>query len=365
MLLRLYANNLRCLQNFTWELRDQRSSLLMGRSGSGKSTVLMILEILQKIARGANRAGSVVTPFDWSYFNTTLPMRLEIEIEINSVIYVYTIVFEWPDRFLEARIQSESLHANGAPVFSREKNQVMLPGGSSFFLDWHVFALPVITEKPGDKAISNVRTYLEMILIIDPIPSNIGGVSGAPTLLVEKHFNNYATCLRTLLSHKPSAYSVLEDYLKLMLPGFSSFENVPYGPEHFDLSVVFSDEATGQTLRLRFEQLSYGEKTFFIAGYVIAAMSQGLSPLCCWDEPDCHLPLPDVQVFIRRILTSVKKSPNGQLIATTHPETISTFASSGTYVLRRRSQFEPTSIHSLDDIKYDGDLIHAIIRGEV
>ncbi len=33
-------------------------------------------------------------------------------------------------------------------IFTRHQSQVQLSGGSTFGLDWHIFALPVINERP-------------------------------------------------------------------------------------------------------------------------------------------------------------------------------------------------------------------------
>ncbi|MBZ5594234.1 MAG: AAA family ATPase [Acidobacteriia bacterium] len=53
MIRRLYVHNFRCLTNFTLPVSSQSSVLLIGNNGSGKTTVGLALEILQKIAAEA------------------------------------------------------------------------------------------------------------------------------------------------------------------------------------------------------------------------------------------------------------------------------------------------------------------------
>ena len=50
MIRRLYVHNFRCLENFELPVSGQPSVLLIGKNGSGKTTVGLALEILQKIA---------------------------------------------------------------------------------------------------------------------------------------------------------------------------------------------------------------------------------------------------------------------------------------------------------------------------
>ena len=68
---RLYVHNFRCLENFEPSVAGQSSVLLIGKNGSGKSTVAAALEILQGIGRGTSRVGDLVKLEDF----TRLPHR--------------------------------------------------------------------------------------------------------------------------------------------------------------------------------------------------------------------------------------------------------------------------------------------------
>ncbi len=57
MIKRLYIHNFRCLENFDLPISKKPSSLLIGKNGSGKSTVSYALEMLRDIATGTNRVG--------------------------------------------------------------------------------------------------------------------------------------------------------------------------------------------------------------------------------------------------------------------------------------------------------------------
>ena len=81
---RFYVHNFRCLENFELPISGRSSTLLIGNNGSGKTTVGLALEVLQRIARGTNRVGDLVKPKDFLLGRTDVPMRFEIEVELES-----------------------------------------------------------------------------------------------------------------------------------------------------------------------------------------------------------------------------------------------------------------------------------------
>jgi hypothetical protein len=67
-------------------------------------------------------------------------------------------------------------------------------------------------------------------------------------------------------------------------------------------------------------------------------------------------------------MTALRKTfgKGGQLIATSHnPEAIRAFSDMNTFVLQRKSHLEPTDIRRLSEFQVQGDLVDALIRGDV
>jgi predicted ATPase len=117
MLQRLYINNFRCLDNFDLPVNEMPSVLLIGKNGSGKSTIRVALEVLQKIGRGMNRVGKLVErkDFGWERFN--LPIRFEIEVLLGGQLYRYVLALELPEKFKESRVLEEQLLVAGVPLY--------------------------------------------------------------------------------------------------------------------------------------------------------------------------------------------------------------------------------------------------------
>ncbi|MGH7193078.1 MAG: AAA family ATPase, partial [Candidatus Saccharimonadales bacterium] len=212
MIDRLYVHNFRCFENFTLDFAGHPSVLLIGKNGAGKSAVLHCLRLLQSICRGSNRVGSVISASDFAQHRTDRPMRLEVDLALHDQRFKYAVSFEWPANFREARIFEESLSVDGQAIFTRQQAQTQVSGGPAFGIDWHLFALPIINERPGGRAIQDIKTFFASMILIAPIPAKITGFSEETSIELEYDASNYASCLKALLAQKPAAYSVFESY---------------------------------------------------------------------------------------------------------------------------------------------------------
>lgn len=291
-------------------------------------------------------------------------MRFEVESKLVGKQFKYALSFEWPPNFQEARILDESLAVDGQSIFTRHQSQIQLSGGTAFGVDWHIVALPVINERPGERAIQELKAFFASMILIAPIPAKITGFSEEPSMELDDDAANYASCMRALLVQKPAAYSVFDAYVKTVIPDFSSIENVERGESGTQLIVKFEQQDPQRSLSVEFKALSDGEKCFFLSAYINASNSVGSPVFCMWDEPDNHLSLSEVGQFITGLRKMTKRS--GQFIATTHhPETVRKFSDETTFVLTRKSHLDPTVVRPLAELGYQGDLINALIRDEI
>ena len=372
MIQRIYVHNFRCLENFELKLGAFPSALLIGKNGAGKSTARKVLEILQRIGRqsigqGENRVGKLVDPVDFSYGRSKVPMRFELEVLLERKLYKYELALELPETFKELRVLDEQLTVAGDMVFSRKNAQVNLRPNrqqkleSKFLVDWHLIALPVIQQSEEDP-IHIFRTWLARSVILSPIPQLMTGESEGETLEPKSDGSNFAEWFAGLLSRTPAAYTQITDYLRQVLPDIEDFQNQPTGKDAKTLVVRFREKSAG--LSVDFNDLSDGEKCFFLCAAVLA-INRHYGPLFCfWDEPDSHLSVSEVGHFV----TALRQAFTGesQILVTSHnPEAIRKFSNENTFVLNRRSHLEPTTVRLLQDLDVKGDLVDALIRGDV
>jgi ABC-type cobalamin/Fe3+-siderophores transport system ATPase subunit len=364
MIERLYVQNFRCLESVTLDFTGETSALLLGRNGAGKSTSVFALKILQSICRGSSRVDDLISPRDFSFSQTTRPMRFELQATLTGKRFLYAVSFDWPENFREARILDENLSVDGQTVFTRQQAQVELANGSRFGLDWHVFALPVINETPPARSIQELKSFIASLVLLQPIPSRMTGFSDHTTTELMEDGSNFASCLRGLFEKKPAAYGAFDEFVRTVIPDFSAIENVERGKDGKQSMVTFTRSTLEESLAIEFDSLSDGEKCFFLCGYIVASTAAGFPIVCVWDEPDNHLSIAEIGQFIMTLRKAAKRG--GQFIATSHhPETVRKFSDDTTIVLTRKSHLDPTIPKRLADITYSGDLIDALIRDEI
>lgn len=371
MIRRLYIHNFRCLENFELPVLGYPSVLLIGKNGSGKTTVGLALEILQRIARGTNRVDDLVKPKDLARGRADVPMRFEIEVELDAGVHQYSIAFEPSGGGKQLRVLEEKLAVDGKAVFSRDRAQVRLAGVSEekqaeFSIDWHLAALPIVQERSTNDPLFVFKQWLARMLILRPIPSLISGDSNQETLQPNSQVTDFGAWFSGLLAYAPAAYARIDEYLKQVMPDLKDIKNPVIGKDARSLVVHFSNGSSnsGRSLNLAFEDLSDGEKCFMICALVLAASNAYGPVLCFWDEPDSHLALDEVGHFVLALRQAFQSG--GQLIATSHnPEVIRRFSEENTLLLHRRSHLEPTIVRPLHELQISGDLVNALVRGDV
>ncbi|MGB8510379.1 MAG: AAA family ATPase [Pyrinomonadaceae bacterium] len=367
MINRFYVHNFRCLENFELPIRGQSSLLLIGKNGAGKTTVGLALEILQRIARGTNRVNDLVKVKDFTRGYRGVPMRFEIEIELDDMTYEYVVAFELPENFKELRVLEEKLLVGGKPIYTRELAQVHLAKTgtdkeASFLIDWHSVALPIVQEQSENDPLFIFKQWIARILILRPIPSLILGDSNNEILQPNPQVTDFGAWFSGLLADTPSAYTAIYTYLKQVMPDVKDIKNPVIGTDSRSLTVQFSN---GQgSFTLPFGDLSDGEKCFMICALVLATNKAYEKVLCFWDEPDNYLAMDEVGHFVLALRAAFLSG--GQFIVTSHnPEAIRRFSEENTLLLYRRNHLEPTLVRQLNELQISGDIVNALIRGDI
>ncbi len=353
---RFHVHNFRCLENFELPISGQSSVLLIGKNGSGKTTVGLALQILQKIARGTNRVSDLVRPKDFARGRANIPIRFEIEIELEGRLYGYAIALGWPEGSGELRVWEEEIHAGGELVYARDA------GRAHRQIDLHLLALPILQQESLNDPVFLLRQWLARMLILRPMPSLIIGNSEGETLEPNAQVTDFGAWFSGLLAYAPSTYAEIDSYLKQVMPDLKDIRNPLVGKDSRSLEVQFSTDQG--SVNLPFEDLSDGEKCFMICALVLAANRAYGPVFCFWDEPDNYLAPSEVGHLVLALRKAFQSS--GQFVATSHnAEAIRRFSDENTLLLHRNSHLEPTQVRALKDLHVKGDLVGALIRDDI
>ncbi|MFP4305689.1 MAG: AAA family ATPase [Desulfococcaceae bacterium] len=369
MIKKIYINNYKCFNNFEIDISGLQSVLLIGKSGAGKTSISLALELLQKIGRGINRVGQLIGPDDLNKNESEKISRIEVEVSLNDKNYLYSIAFELPEHFKEMRIYEEKLVVDGEFFFSREIAQVNLYRNMSpdqetrFLVDWHLAALPIIQVPSNTSLINEFKNWLAEIVILRPIPQIFSGESSTETKEPLPDCSNIGAWLSGLLSVYPASYSDIDKHLKQFMLDFEDFQNEPTTRTSKNIVVNFSNNKI--LTKLDFQELSDGEKLFFVYAMVLSA-NKFYGPLFCfWDEPDHHLSLSMVGSLIRELRRHFHEK--GQIIITSHnPEAIRQFSDENSILLYRNSHSEPTRSSLLSQVQSKSkDIINDLLLDEI
>ncbi len=371
MLKRLYAHNFKCLQNFEIKLNDLNSAFLLGKNGSGKSTIFEVVEIFQKIGKGETllkkddeNSKGLISESSFTFGNTKLPIEFELDVEIDNQNFTYKLLIEFPNNFHAPKIKSEFLDVDGVSIFKRDGGQASIGDVKEFLLDWHHVGLPLIMVRSEHEPLAIFRNWLRNIIILSPCPNHFNKLSKSESSTLSKGAENIIDWARWLLSINPSLYAIMSDFLKFRMNDLDMFKFENAGSDDRRLTFRFKENSNAQSLD--FKQLSDGEKIFFLAATLIAAQENNPNLLCLWDEPDNFVGLIELDHFIVACRKAFESSQS-QLIMTSHnPQVIHNFSNHNIFLLKRNSHLSPTRIELAETIPYESKtLVDAFENGEL
>ncbi len=370
MFKKIRISNFRCFEDFELDLENTSSCVLLGRNGTGKSTIGAVIELLQRMASRGGRIADLIKSADGPR-DSSKKVGFEIVAKLGQQDYVYSIVLELPARFEELRVAEESLTVNEKKVFERKLAQVTLHSSNrraklAFGVDWHLPALPVIQAESPSDPIAVLKKWLSGIIVLRPAPSIMRGESDTVTNIPKPNLENFGEWFSGLLVSNPAAYEPFMAFLREVMPDLTSVKNANIGLESRAITANFGSK--GSNLELPFDRLSDGEKCFFACALLIAtsSISEGLT--CFWDEPDNYLAPQEIastMMALRRAFTG-----SNQILITSHnPESIKRFSDENTILLHRRSHQVSPIATRLDTVRREnslgGDALHQWLRGDL
>lgn len=342
MLRRLYIHNYKCFQNFTFEPGNVRSLLLVGKNGTGKTAIMEVLEYFQRIGRGEHRVAAIFDRDALTRWREHDICIFEIEAFVAGREYCYSLTLELPQKFTIARVTKETLTVDKKTLIERELASVSLNEKVDFPIDWHYFALSIIYSREENENILDFRDWLSRMLLLSPVPNMMRDVSTGESRHIDIYCENFVDYFIDQCSNTLHLYSGISDNMKNFFEDFVAIDLVRIGEISKRLDVLFGEKK----YRIRFSNLSAGEKKFILHAFVLSICSNNEDTFIFWDEPDNYLANLEVQAFIRLLRSSVNTS--GQIIMTTHnKQTSLCFSKENTFLMTRKYYLLPSNIQNI------------------
>ncbi|MGC9999539.1 MAG: AAA family ATPase [Bryobacteraceae bacterium] len=336
MLTRLYLDNFKCFVNF--EHRPARKELILGRNGSGKSSLLdAVLLLRQFIAKG--------DVFD-DYFILAQRTRWldqrqitgELDAELGGGKYVYKLVIEPWGEPPRPRVVSETVHLDGKPIFEFTNGEVHLFNDRfehkvTYEFDWHRSALATIVPRRDNQSLTRFKLWIGNLYCFRLNPFGMGARAEGENLYPNVDLSNIAAWYRHLVQADPKQNAALLRSLRESLDGFN-FLQLESAGENVRLLVAEFGQGGGKASKFSFNELSDGQRCL-IALYTILHFVLAKGGTVILDEPDNFLSLREIQPWLLAVDDTIEESRGQVLMISHHPEIINQWAPTGGVQLYR------------------------------
>lgn len=322
MLKRIYADNFRCLGNF--EFRPGQINLLLGENGSGKSSLLDVLQCIRELVVNSQPVGDQFR-FTKTIWDQRDVQSFELEVEAGGGTFDYRLEIQhsFDTRASQKMlIKAESLSFDKKSLFCYTEGQVHLfnedhsPGAQFPFKAEHSF-LPNVER---NSKIQAFKSFLARISVFQLSPFGVEAESEKDQPYLSRYGSDFAAWLRYLNEDNPQAKLDCEAQLKEIIPRFLRFRFKTTG-ERSKLLVADFGREDGANYWLTFNLLSEGHRILSML-YAILYGLVGSSSVLCFDEPENFISIPEIQPWLRNLRDRVEEHSGQILLISHHPEVI-------------------------------------------
>ena len=352
MLTRLYVTNYRCLVNF--EFKPNAKQLVIGRNGTGKTTVFDVLTMLRDIVVRGKSCEEYLGGKTLTRWQNLTEQRFELDVKGNGGEYRYELVVDEFDFGAEFRrgglfgrivsgplpgVRQETLDFNGNPLFRFDNGEISL-------FDDQQKTEPSI-RFPSNQARSGLaeaggkdstklawfRRWLRGLTEVQINPWAMSARSEHESPEPARDLSNFADWYRHLrLERGDAIYEAMAD-LREAVPGLEALDAKEAG---LDVRVLQAKlhRGDGNSVELPFTDLSEGQRCL-IALYVLLYCAVGQDRTLLLDEPDNFIALAEIQPWLMKLLDRVDDTGGQVILVSHHPELLDQLASQGGVVLDR------------------------------
>lgn len=323
MLKRLYADNFRCLENF--EIRFGESNLLLGRNGTGKTSVLDVLRKIQDLVVRGFKVDQVFPAYDLSANHRRNEQRFELDTQSEDDSYSYVLVIEHTAARDKMKVLHETLKHNEHPMFEFNDGDARLyrddyKEGPLVPFDSGQSGVGFLSERKDNQKLTRFKKDAANFVIASPCPPIMEAETRTEDEFLDPLMRNFVGWYRRAAQENMGSIGRLFSVLQDVLPGFESINLTEVG-EHSRALKVLLAAPSGALASYDFDQLADGQR-LLISLYSLLHLSAGRRVSMFLDEPDNYLTLSEVQPWLAEAVQSCGESIDQLVVASHHPNTI-------------------------------------------
>ena len=257
----------------------------------------------------------------------------ELEVVLDNAKYVHRLVLEPVGEPQRPRVNQESVHLNGRPIFDFQMGEVHLYNDAfeqkvTYPFDWYRSALATITPRNENQKLTRYRQWLGDLVCFRINPFLISPRAESEDLYPKADLSNIAAWYRHLVQAYPKENAALHESLRTVLDDFAFLELTPAQENVRLLRCEFGHEdGTGPVVKFGFGELSDGQRSL-ICLYVILHFVLARGSTIFFDEPDNFISLRELQPFLNYVSELVDDGKGQVFVISHHPEFINQWAPS-------------------------------------
>lgn len=325
MFKRLYVDNYKCLVNF--DLAFQELTLLLGRNGTGKTSVLDIIYALRLLLSGTHRIAEpeIFPSRTLTAWQTRTLQVFEVEAELPGDTLVYRLQIEHDTKNHQLRISNESLSdRDGRPLFEFKVGEVHLyrddhSPGPVFPADWSASALARVAPGPENDRLTQFLTFIRNVLVCGLDPTGFEPETKGHQVLLTRDAHNFSAWYQHLQLEQPGQVEQFRKALGDVIDGFTGIRLQMVGRNTRAFTLDFDEN--GQRFELGLDEISDGQRAL-VALYSLVHLSAGLGYTLFLDEPENYVALPEIEPWLAELSDRCGDAIPQAVICSHHPELI-------------------------------------------
>ena len=316
----LYINNYKSFVNFRMDFN--KSNLLIGQNGTGKSNVFVVIAAIRDIINGVsntiNECFSQETITRWMKSNI---QTFEMGLKDRDFGYMYRLEIEHDASSTNTRILSERVLCDGDIIYQMSNGNAEVYDDDHnigrVLADSNTSGIAFVPMDNRHRKIKGFREQIARIILCTPNPKAMPDIVQNDIYVPKIDFSNIASTFAGVVLTDPDIYSDLADTFRGISPGFYKAR---ISVDQFFKRLILDYNHNGTSCSYYFSELSDGERMLF-ALYTLLYGFIKKGKIVLLDEPDNYLSLTEIQPWC--INMEKELAEDGQCIMISHhPEII-------------------------------------------
>ncbi len=324
MIKKIFIDNFRCFSNF--ELHLDELTLLIGSNGSGKSSVLDVIYATRRLLSGsAKLTDPDIFPYETlTRWQNRKIQIFEFEVLIENTLFNYRLEVEHEEKNRKARVKSETLSAQGYPLFEFKRGDVQLfrdnsSKGPKFSAEWSESALARVPSRDDNIQLTRFLEYMRNVFVCGLYPMGFLAESKTEDSILYRDGSNFSSWYRHVVQERQELVPEFNNSIKDLINGFVSIRLERIGLETRVFILIFEHE--GQRYELNLSEISDGQRAL-LALYALINLTLGQGNTIFFDEPDNYISLKEIQPWLTTLSDACGSLVPQAVICSHHPEII-------------------------------------------